>query len=127
MTEHGFGRSEEPISLAGSLSYLLNWAAKSNSAAETLRKLSGICGAFMRAPKQAPDQGRHTMKDPTDGDLTQPGDALLPFQPQVQDLAGRFPKRSYGVRGQVTAFSVVPPRTASSIEASQHVQSVNGK
>ena len=70
----------------------------------------------MRAPKQAPDQGRHTMKDPTGGDLTQPGDALLPFQPQVQDLAGRFPKRDHGVRGQVTAFSVVPPRTASRIE-----------
>jgi hypothetical protein len=53
---YGFGRSEEQISLAGSRSYLLNWAAKSNSAAQIFRKLSGICGAFMRAPN-APGLG----------------------------------------------------------------------
>jgi hypothetical protein len=59
------------------------------------------------------------------GDLTQPGDALLPFQSQVQELAGRFPKRSLGQGSGYNFHSIVPRRAASSIEAFQHVQSVN--
>jgi hypothetical protein len=53
-----------------------------------------------------------------------PVDALLPFQSQVQELAGRFPKRSHG-QSDYNFHSIAPPSAASSIEAFQHVQSVN--
>jgi hypothetical protein len=43
-----------------------------------------------------PARDRHTIKELIGNDLTQPGDALLPFQSQAQELAGRFPKRSHG-------------------------------
>ncbi len=72
----------------------------------------------MRAPNRT-GRDRHTIKEPIGGDITQSGDALLPFQSQVA-----FPSAAT-VRGQVTTSSVVPPGAASSIEAFQHVQSVN--
>ena len=51
---------------------------------------------------------RYTIKEPIDGDLTQPGDALLLFESKVQELAGRFPQRGHGQGSGYNFQSIVP-------------------